>query len=663
MPARKSARRTQTKSFKKCSKRSRNACRKSSRCSYRADRSPKCQPKRSRRASRRASRRRSAKRAAPRSRKAADSNLGALMTEGELINRVRKARCANEPRFGKECDEGCSYDRRMGCVPTVLLEDKTGRFLSDGSRNVTFRSNKKPAFSFKMPVNIDTVCGDYAGAIRFSPVTGKLVLCYGPLIQGVTRSERPLISTIVRENIAKNLWQWYQSTGRHIQRKRVEEMVAPDGSYYYADIYGLPGASIQLSWQEANWLDHFLGHKFEQWKKSEASKGVMLGDDAKEKYKLPTNLQDLSKPPSSCPAFLEKQDIVNIDDTRNCFAVNEPGNLRDLSDKRRKILEDAETAAGTAGNDLRKSRIHERLSDFDPFLSSSMNRRELLRKRYNITPELLGQYGIDLDEFEDDDDIEEIYALYERKRRDYRREQKRRAEVSTRLSSPSFGFEPTKMDAVDGTRLAHYDVYNEERKSEARRVQSYRSETNFDRAKNELVKQVGKMTKLPDDGLMNALYERAAPASVTPYDFTSASTFPKVQEFEALMEQTNAPLTAFKDIHDALKDAIAKNTWLDDLKAYRTTGPRLMAVVNQYYEVLKALYQSKLDDQALGSLEARGFKFSSNRMPRLIAPVATPPAPAPAPIGRAESRIRTRNQRYRGSNSSSEDDDDDSDSD
>lgn len=577
------------------------------------------------------------------------------MTEGELINRVRKARCANEPRFGKECDEGCSYDRRMGCVPTVLLEDKTGRFLSDGSRNVTFRSNKKPAFSFKMPVNIDTVCGDYAGAIRFSPVTGKLVLCYGPLIASGVRSERPLISTIVRENIAKNLWQWYQSTGRHIQRKRVEEMVAPDGSYYYADIYGLPGASIQLSWQEANWLDHFLGHKFEQWKKSEANKGVPFDEDdnnagAKAKYKLPTCLQDLSQPPSSCPAFLEKQDIVNIDDTQNCFAENEAGYLKDLRDKRRKILTEAENAADSAGDNLRKTRIQERLSDFDPFLSSSMNRRDLLRKRYNLTPELLSEYGIDLEEFDEDDDIEEIYALYERKRRDYRREKKRRAEVSTRLSSPSFKFAPTKM-ADAGAGLAHYDAYNEERKAANKRLQSFRSETSFQAAQKELKRQLTAMT-LTGDPLMVALYGRDDAG--TPADFSPAKpTYPTVEQFENLMATVNDEAT-FKPIYAKLTTAFESNRWLTALiTATGVDRPRALTVVRQYYEVLKALYQSKLDDVAKDSLEMRPYRFQTKRIPRIVAPQAT---------SRSESRVSTRGQRYRGSNSSSDDDDEDSDS-
>ena len=121
----------------------------------------------------------------------------------------------------------------------------------DGSKFLTFRSKNKPAFSFRIPINRDTLFGKYSGAIRFDEVTGKLHLCYGPVLRGTTR---PHLSTIVKPNLATHLWTWYVNSGKNLQKKRACEM-ANERATSYTDLYALPGASYQLSYAEAKYLE------------------------------------------------------------------------------------------------------------------------------------------------------------------------------------------------------------------------------------------------------------------------------------------------------------------------------------------------------------------------------------------------------------------------
>lgn len=439
MPARKSARRTRSKKFRDCSSRDKSSCKRKKTCSYRRNRSPRCQPKRSR------SRRRSSKKLRRVSRKA-DKNLGALLSESEVVDRINRHRCSTgEGRTkGELCAEGCSYDMRLGCIPTAFADDKIGKFLADGKRFFTFRSNKKPAFSFKIALSMETLMGDYAGAIRFSPLTGRLVLCYGPMVdvQKGTKSKRPLLATIVRDSLARNLWDWYQNNGRHLQKRRAEEMVDAEGNYYYAEIYGLPGASIQLSWQEAMWLDKFLDAKFKR------------SDTEADKYVGPKSLNELAMPPSRCPGVLEKHEVGPEDIEQGCFA---PGELGEKG-KKYSVNRVERIKNLLSGDPIRQEAM---LDDFDPFQSGGLSRRERIRSRFGFDGLSMEELrNLDMDIFDDidlddldEDDPRTIQMLLRRVRgKKGRSEERGRRKPVPAMGSPSFAtFTPSNVNEPSGT--------------------------------------------------------------------------------------------------------------------------------------------------------------------------------------------------------------------
>jgi hypothetical protein len=180
------------------------------------------------------------------------------MDKQDLEHAKKTTKCANgtNKRTGK-CLEDCKYDKKSKiCVPAKEpTAAKIGKFM-DGSRFLTFRSNKKPSFSFRIPINADTLYGQYKGAIRWSETTGRLHLCYGPYLkaEGAELSKNPLLALIVKEKLSRDLWGWYTNTGRNLQKRRIRE--SPDEmERMYAELYALPGASLQLSWQEIMYLD------------------------------------------------------------------------------------------------------------------------------------------------------------------------------------------------------------------------------------------------------------------------------------------------------------------------------------------------------------------------------------------------------------------------
>jgi hypothetical protein len=218
----------------------------------------------------------------------------------------------------------------------------------DGSKYLTFRSNKKPAFSFKIPINADTLFGQYRGAIRFSPTTGKLVLCYGPMFQPDGRSERPVLSMLVKEKLADDLWNWYVNHGRVAQKKRASEtalvMRDPDtgvikrvtdvvkrerptpssfpdddlpdttklAAFYYADLYGLPGASYLLSYAEVQYLEQVMASVASEQSKitptlayNTPQPGGPLGMDKRFLERAPVTLAELADAPHDCPPFIK----------------------------------------------------------------------------------------------------------------------------------------------------------------------------------------------------------------------------------------------------------------------------------------------------------------------------------------------------------------------
>ena len=180
-------------------------------------------------------------------------------SEIEANNKARRCALGNDVTDPNGCLEDCKYDKKLKrCVSKDPLADPTSTFAKfmDGKKYLTFRSNKKPAFSFRIPINADTLFGKYSGAIRFSPATGKLHLCYGPLAEQATHigANRPVLSMLVKPKLGDNLWTWYLSSGKNLQKKRMRELAETD-DVAYTDIYALPGASYQLSYSEANFLE------------------------------------------------------------------------------------------------------------------------------------------------------------------------------------------------------------------------------------------------------------------------------------------------------------------------------------------------------------------------------------------------------------------------
>jgi hypothetical protein len=163
--------------------------------------------------------------------------------------------------------EGCHYDKKKKmCVPG---DDMPGilKKLLDGSRCVTFKCSS-PACRITLPITKDTLFGEYNGVIRFSPVTGKLHMCYGPWLRGDEMVKRPVISTMIDPSDSKKLWSWYHKTGRALFKKRIAESGTVK---VYAELFSLPGASVQLTYPEVMLLQ----------KHAETLKGVCEADKEK----------------------------------------------------------------------------------------------------------------------------------------------------------------------------------------------------------------------------------------------------------------------------------------------------------------------------------------------------------------------------------------------
>lgn len=165
--------------------------------------------------------------------------------------------------------------------------DFTSSILHGTRGSLVFRSTN-PRFKMQIPINKETLIGEYAGAIRWSPFTGKLHLCYGHIFDGETPTEegRPLLSGIVEPDVAKKLWAWYQNSGSALFKKR-RHNYEDDVAHRYADIYGLPGATVQLSFQEVLKLDAEL-------------KQASIGGDR-------SGIAQLAIAPVECPPFLGEE--------------------------------------------------------------------------------------------------------------------------------------------------------------------------------------------------------------------------------------------------------------------------------------------------------------------------------------------------------------------
>ena len=328
MPANKrSARRS--KSFKKCSRQGRPGCsRKKKSCTWNSRRKPRCQPKGSRKKS---TRKKSARKV---SKKASTSTLGGLMDKSEIeaTNKARKCAGSTDVTDPNGCLDDCKYDKKLKrCVPKDPAADPStsfGKFM-DGKKYLTFRSNKKPAFSFRIPINADTLFGKYSGAIRFAPSTGKLHLCYGPLSDQQAKqvgANRPVLSMLVKPKLSENLWTWYLSSGKNLQKKRMRELADKD-NVAYTDIYALPGASYQLSYTEANFLEATCQDIEAKMASGDLPFGLKPED-------VPSGFSffELANAPSTCPAVLNGTQPV--DSSTGCLESLEFGGkgMDDLSD-------------------------------------------------------------------------------------------------------------------------------------------------------------------------------------------------------------------------------------------------------------------------------------------------------------------------------------------
>ena len=302
MPTKRAPRRSN--SFKACSRKRRPGCSKKPECSYDGRRSPACQPKRKRtrrkstrrkstrrKSTRRKSTRRKSTRLKSTRRKSTRRNSNRASTMGGLMDRtafdqnMRDRNCALSS-FTGTCADDCAWSSKSGRCVDNNGPLAAGRFLN-GTKFITFRS-KKPSCSFRIPITPDTVFGKYSGAIRFEPRTGKLNLCYGPKISpaGTDNSEdgRPVLSMLLKPKLNEQLWKWYLETGLAQQSKRISE----NTNLYYAEKYGLPGASYQLTYAEVTFLEEYL---------IEAS--------GRANQPLVASLEDLSKAPDKCPKILE----------------------------------------------------------------------------------------------------------------------------------------------------------------------------------------------------------------------------------------------------------------------------------------------------------------------------------------------------------------------
>ena len=268
-----------SKARKRCSKsRTAKSCRSKKSCAYSSSRSPKCQPKKSRRRSSRKSPRTSA------------VGTSSLLTKAQIEESEKKRRCLDNASTDPfKCPDDCMFDFKTGgmCVPMM---EPLAKLLS-GKKMLTFRHSKSPSVSVNMPINYATLLGDYAGAIRFSPITGKLHLCYGPLWREpkntdssddkyYNASTRAALAMILKDDHARALAKWYTHVGFHLEQRRTAMLHEDD--HYYAELFMLPGASLQLSYQEIVALDAYL----------------------KKMSKDEFSLSSLADPPYKCPPIL-----------------------------------------------------------------------------------------------------------------------------------------------------------------------------------------------------------------------------------------------------------------------------------------------------------------------------------------------------------------------
>jgi hypothetical protein len=257
------------------------------------------------------------------------------MDKSEIEANMKARKCAGSTDVTDPngCVDDCKYDKKLKrCIPKDPVADPStsfGKFM-DGKKYLTFRSNKKPAFSFRIPINADTLFGKYSGAIRFAPSTGKLHLCYGPLSdQEATQvgANRPVLSMLVKPKLSENLWTWYLSSGKNLQKKRMRELAEKD-NVSYTDIYALPGASYQLSYTEANFLEATC---------QDIDTKIASGGDLPFGLKaedIPSGFSffQLANAPKTCPSVLNG--VQPVDSSTGCLESLEFGGkgMDDLSD-------------------------------------------------------------------------------------------------------------------------------------------------------------------------------------------------------------------------------------------------------------------------------------------------------------------------------------------
>lgn len=107
----------------------------------------------------------------------------------------------------------------------------------------------------RIPINEDTLFGEYRGALRLDPTTLRLHLCFGPiaspqngftgLVDATHRPTPALLAMIVSASDAAWLCGWWR---RHRGPR------AHDDGTPYAVVYGLPGAFVQLCAEDVSEL-------------------------------------------------------------------------------------------------------------------------------------------------------------------------------------------------------------------------------------------------------------------------------------------------------------------------------------------------------------------------------------------------------------------------
>ena len=177
------------------------------------------------------------------------------MTDDERTYDKRRRDCAKTDRGDTDCGSDCVWDRSSRRCTAPDIPDALKK-LFDGSKFITFRHNKTPAVTIRIPVNKDTLFGKYAGAIRFDSLTGRLVLCYGIVGSHNPDTGVPVLSTLLGHTHNRNMWRWYQQHGRTLIKKRLRAYT-DDDDMPYASIFALPGAYMQLTWEQIMHLQSF----------------------------------------------------------------------------------------------------------------------------------------------------------------------------------------------------------------------------------------------------------------------------------------------------------------------------------------------------------------------------------------------------------------------